>query len=78
MKAAAVVLIYTQSDRTLLALEAVHSQVFVLFKDRDLELNSVQQGTILLPHLLPLKDQDRSISTISVGFFRMEKELICF
>ena len=68
MKAAAVALIYTQSDRTLLALEAVHSQVFVLFTYGDLELNSVQRRTISLPHLLPLKDQDRSISTISVLF----------
>lgn len=32
-KAAAGALIYTQSDPTLLSLEAIHPQVFVLFKD---------------------------------------------
>lgn len=32
-KAAAVALIYTQSDLTLLSLEAVHPQVLVLLKD---------------------------------------------
>lgn len=67
-KAAAVALIYTQSDGMLLALEAIPSPVFVLLKDRHPELNSVQRRTILLCHLLPLKDQDRSISTISVLF----------
>lgn len=69
-KAAAVALIYTQSDGVLLALEAVPSPAFVLLKDRHPELNSVQRRTILFPHLLPLKDQDRSISTISVLFSR--------
>lgn len=67
MKAAAVVLIYRQSDPTLLLWN--HSALKSLFfNDEDLELNLVQQRTILLPHLVPLKDWDRSLSTISVLF----------
>jgi len=48
MKDAAVVLIYIQADPTLFTLETVHPQTFVLFKDRDVVLNSVQQRIILL------------------------------
>lgn len=60
MKDASVVVIYTQADPTPLALEEAYSQAFFfcLFKDRVADLNSMQQKNILLPHLLPLKDQD--------------------
>lgn len=75
---ASVVIIYTQEDPTLLALEEDYSQAFVLFKDRVAELNSMQQRTILLPHLLPLKDQDRSISTLYDLFSQRKITLFFF